>query len=569
MRGPTGRPLINEAMYPHKKHPRGAVLPPLLLVVTLLGAWPASAQLAVGQPKFLGNIVDNTVHPSFNTYWNQVTPGNSGKWGSVEGTRGVMNWVALDRAYNHALASGFPFKEHTFVWGVQEPAWIAGLPPAEQAAEVEEWISLYAQRYPVTEQIDVVNEPLHVIPSYANALGGSGATGWDWVIWAFQKARQYCPTAELLLNDYGILGSKKATADYLKIINLLKDRGLIDAIGVQAHGLEYAQSSTITANLNSLAATGLPIYVTELDLEHADDATQLQMYQRVFPLLYEHPGVAGVTLWGYLVGQHWKPNAYLLGRINTLGSWTLTTQFQDYTLTNVTAAKLRTVLTNDDTNNARDIEVDYLVVNGVTHQAENMEINTGVWSGTCGGSFSQWLHCNGYIEFPGGTGTVTIRARGVTGTEVLRVDAVDETIERPALQWLRTYFGGSSGGGTTVEAETGGLGGTFVASVRAGFTGTGYVTGFDAFNDYVEVTVNVPTAGSYPLIVRYASDNTIARTFRVNGSVVKRKFSLPASASFTTAQFNTSFVAGNNTIRILVDRGAAAGGDIDSITVAH
>jgi GH35 family endo-1,4-beta-xylanase len=170
-----------------------------------------------------------------------------------------------------------------------------------------------------------------------------------------------------LLNDYGILGSKKATADYLKIINLLKARGLIDAIGVQGHGLEYAQSATIRANLDSLAATGLPIYVTELDLEHADDATQLGMYQRVFPLLYEHPGVVGVTLWGYLAGEHWKPNAYLLGRINTLGSWTLTTQFQDYTLTNVNAAKIRTILTNDDTDYARDVEVDYIIVNGVTH----------------------------------------------------------------------------------------------------------------------------------------------------------------------------------------------------------
>jgi endo-1,4-beta-xylanase len=532
---------------------------------------PLPAQLAAGKPKFLGNIIGNHVPASYNVYWNQITPGNSGKWGSVEGTRDVMNWAALDLAYNHTLASTYSFKHHTLVWGNQAPGWIAALPAAEQLAEIEEWFAAVAARYPGIDQIDVVNEPLHVVPSYAAALGGGGATGWDWVIRSFELARQYFPNAELLLNEYGVLGSKRATADYLKIINLLKARGLIDGIGEQAHGLEYAQSATIRANLDSLAATGLPVYITELDLESADDATQLGMYQRVFPLLYEHPGVRGVTLWGYLAGEHWKPDAYLLGRINTLGSWTLTNQFQDYTLTNVNAAKIRTILTNDDSDNARDIEVDYIIVNGVTHQAENQEINTGVWTGTCGGSFSQTLNCNGYIQFPGGTGTVTIRARGLLGTEVMEVAAVDDTTERPALQWLRSYFGGSGGGGggTTAQAESGVLGGTTIAATRAGYTGVGYVTGFDAYNEYVEVNVTVPTAGSFPLVIRYAADASVSRTIRVNGSVVKKGLTLPASATFAEVQFSTNFVAGNNTIRVYVDRGAAAGGDIDSIRVAH
>ena len=543
------------------------LLAPALLICTAL-VNPLPAQLAAGKPKYLGNIIGNYVPASYNVYWNQITPGNSGKWGSVEGTRDVMNWIALDLAYNHALTSTYSFKHHTLVWGNQAPGWIASLPPAQQVAEIEQWFAAVAARYPGIDQIDVVNEPLHVVPSYAAAIGGSGVTGWDWVIWSFEKARQYFPNAELLLNEYGVLGSMKATTDYLKIINLLKARGLIDGIGEQAHGLEYAQSGTIKANLDSLAATGLPIYITELDLEHANDATQLGMYQRVFPLLYEHPGVAGVTLWGYLAGEHWKPDAFLLGRINTLGSWTLTPQFQDYTLTNVNAAKIRTILTNDDTDNARDMEVDYIVVNGVTYQAENQEINTGVWSGTCGGSYSQWLNCNGYIQFPGGTGTVTIRARGVLGTEVLEVAAVDDTTERPALQWLRSYFGGS-GGGTVAQAESGSLVGTTIAATRAGYTGTGYVTGFDAYNDYVEVNVSLPAAGSFPLVIRYAADASVSRSIRVNGLVVKKGLTLPASATFAEVQFSTNFVAGNNTIRVYVDRGAAAGGDIDSIKVAN
>jgi endo-1,4-beta-xylanase len=53
---------------------------------------------------------------------------------------------------------------------------------------------------------------------------------------------------------------------------------------------------------------------------------------------------------------------------------------------------------NDATN--RDVQIDYLSVNGSARQAENQGTNTGVWNGSgCGGSNSEWLHCNGYIGF--------------------------------------------------------------------------------------------------------------------------------------------------------------------------
>jgi endo-1,4-beta-xylanase len=35
-------------------------------------------------------------------YFDQLTPENAGKWGSVEGTRDVMNWTDFDTAYNFA-----------------------------------------------------------------------------------------------------------------------------------------------------------------------------------------------------------------------------------------------------------------------------------------------------------------------------------------------------------------------------------------------------------------------------------------------------------------------------------
>lgn len=281
-----------------------------LLSIFLLSQ--GKAQIAAGKCKFLGNIIAYSVPGNFNQYWNQVSPENAGKWGSVESSRNSMQWSNLDRAYNHAKNNGFMFRQHNFVWGNQQPDWIGSRTQEEQRAEVEEWIRLYGERYPNTDFIDVVNEPLHAPPVYKNALGGDGSTGWDWVVWTFKKAREYCPTARLHINDYGILNSTSNTNQYLELIGILLDSNLIDGIGVQGHGLESTSLSTLQANLNKLAETHLPIYITEYDVNLDDDQQQYQVYFEQFPLFWEHPAVDGVTLWGYAQGQIWKTNAYLV-----------------------------------------------------------------------------------------------------------------------------------------------------------------------------------------------------------------------------------------------------------------
>lgn len=421
-------------------------------VVGLLGASGAQAQLATGKPKFLGNIIAGSVPQSFSAYWNQVTPENAGKWGSVEAVRNQMNWAPLDTAYNYARANGFPFKQHTFVWGAQEPGWIGSLGASQQAYEVEEFIRLYCQRYPQTQYIDVVNEPLSQPASFRNALGGAGSTGWDWIVWSFQKARQHCPTAKLLINEYGIINDATKLNRYKGIVNILKARGLVDGVGIQAHhfSMDNLSAATMKANLDSLAQTGVPIFVSELDMT-GDDSTQLARYQRLFPGLWTHPAVAHVTLWGYIEGQTWVNNTHLVRRDGSerpamawlknyvrttsldgggggggtsktivvrargttgqesvtlrigntsVRTWTLSTTMTSYTITTTAAGGSTVQFTNDAT--GRDVQVDYLSVNGSVRQAEQQTYNTGVWqNGACGGGSgrSEWLHCNGAIGF--------------------------------------------------------------------------------------------------------------------------------------------------------------------------
>src|SRR6478752_6553061 len=107
------------------------------LCAALFACSQAGAQIAAGKPLFLGNVTGNSVPANFGTYWNQVTPENGSKWGSVEGTRNQMNWAAADAAYNWAQTNGYKFKFHNFVWGAQYPSWLTGLTTAQQRAEVE------------------------------------------------------------------------------------------------------------------------------------------------------------------------------------------------------------------------------------------------------------------------------------------------------------------------------------------------------------------------------------------------------------------------------------------------
>jgi len=263
--------------------------------------------------KFFGTATSTAAdYASLLSYFNQVTPGNAGKWGSVEATRDQMNWSELDTAYQFAKHNGLPFKLHTLIWGQQQPTWLASLTPEQQLVEIEQWISLAAQRYPDVQLVDVVNEPLHAVPAYSAALGGAGATGFDWVIKSFELARKYFPKSELLLNDYNVEAIDSSATDYLNIINLLKSRGLIDGIGLQAHFLERADVSVVSANLDRFAATGLPIYVSELDLNLSNDAKQAQRMRDLFTLFWQHPSVLGVTHWGFLQGNMWQPDAYLV-----------------------------------------------------------------------------------------------------------------------------------------------------------------------------------------------------------------------------------------------------------------
>ncbi len=329
---------VNERINPlefHKKSAKGfsmrakpflPSLPGLVLVCVLLGAFSSSAQLAKGANKFLGNITTNgQVRSDFLSMWNQITGENEHKWSSVEGTRDQMNWTGADRIANYAKQNNIPWKFHTLVWGSQYPSWMNNLSTADQRAEIIEWFDACAARYPDVQMIDVVNEAYMSNPNdwnagkhapipFRDALGGIGSTGFDWIVESFKMARTRWPNAILIYNDYNTLEWGNEITWIKQIIPKLIAAGApIDAVGFQAHGLKGTSASVLKSRLDDIwNSIKLPMYITEYDIGDVNDQVQLTNYQAHIPVMWNHPKVVGITIWGYIYGSTWVTGTGLI-----------------------------------------------------------------------------------------------------------------------------------------------------------------------------------------------------------------------------------------------------------------
>ena len=283
----------------------------------------AHAQLSSNPDKFLGNIttryqIDVQGIEPYWKMWNQITCENESKWGSVEGDRGSFNW-GCDNAVNYARNHNFLFKFHALIWGSQYPNWLSNLSASERFQAITKWMDAVKKKYPNLEMIDVVNEAIGMHqqgnPMMRESLGGSGKTGYDWLIKAFEMAYERWPNAILIYNDYNSLNPNNGDVDnYIDLVKTLRDAGApIDAYGNQAHDVNNISASTLKTVMNKQQdALKMPMYITELDIDIEDDNQQKAQYQSIFPVMWEAEYCAGVTIWGYIHGATWVSNSGII-----------------------------------------------------------------------------------------------------------------------------------------------------------------------------------------------------------------------------------------------------------------
>jgi endo-1,4-beta-xylanase len=281
----------------------------------------AGGNLGTGQKPSMKKFVGNTdtsgeVRSDFLEYWDQLTPENSGKLQSVSSEYMQYDWSVLDGLYAFTRRNRIPFHEIAFIYQTSAPSPLGNGDKAR--AGIEDWIRSFCARYPDTELIDVIYEPLHSPVTFKEALGGAGASGYDWMVQAFKWARAYCPRSILLLTDYNNIEYQSENQATIEIVNALMAAGApIDAIGAEAHDVAKVRTSTVKAYIDKLAATGLPIYITEYDIADEDDDSQKATMMEQFPMFWTDDRIKGVTYWGYVVGETWRRGTGLVNADGT------------------------------------------------------------------------------------------------------------------------------------------------------------------------------------------------------------------------------------------------------------
>lgn len=248
--------------------------------------------------------------------FNYASPGNALKWRFWERdpmlARGALDWLA---------AHDMPVRGHTMIWSSwrwnaiptdveerqDEPAYVRQRAAdhvqaiaAAHAGEVLEW--------------DVVNEPLHET-DLEQIVGFDERVRW------FQLAHEAAPNARLFVNDFDILEGPARTTAYKELVRDLIDAGApVGGIGMQGHFLgQPPTAEQLVARLASMAELGLPLQITEFDMNRNWSAEQQAAFmEAVLVAAFAEPAVTAFNMWGFWDGNHWLGNAPLFAR-----DWTL------------------------------------------------------------------------------------------------------------------------------------------------------------------------------------------------------------------------------------------------------
>lgn len=299
--------------------------------------------------------------------FNQISPENDLKWQLVHPREGVngYDFKGADAFVDFGSSNNMYLAGHTLVWHSQTPNWVfAGTnpPPATTAngtnqvgrggfgfgpyngpraardellQRMRDHIHTVVGRYKGKIQCwDVVNEAI-ADGTGTNVLRNSlwsEIIGPDFIAKAFQYAHEADPDAILRYNDYGLENPAKRKKLVTLIKSLQAEKVPVHAIGSQAHLNVSITFDTMDQSLTEIASLGLPVHITELDVNSAAggqrgfgadvaantattqgglvsdaDKKLSEAYAAIFRAFLKHSGaVKVVTFWGADDAVSWR-----------------------------------------------------------------------------------------------------------------------------------------------------------------------------------------------------------------------------------------------------------------------
>lgn len=315
--------------------------------------------------------------------FNQVVAENDMKWALIHPRSGPdgYDFGPADAFVNFGLSNRMEVAGHTLVWHSQTPHWVfAGTNPPppgvtnvpvrvdadtnalgtnqfgrgrfgggffgrytgprasreELLERMHDHIHTVVSRYKGKVKVwDVVNEA--IADNGTNILRNSlwfEIIGPDFIAKAFQYAHEADPEAILRYNDYGLENPAKRRKLIALIRSLQEQKVPVGAIGSQAHVNVSISFESMDAALTELATLGLPIHITELDVNSAQGGQRgfgadiaesaattegglvtdahrrlAEAYTGLFRAFLKHDkNVEMVTFWGANDGNSWRAN---------------------------------------------------------------------------------------------------------------------------------------------------------------------------------------------------------------------------------------------------------------------
>jgi endo-1,4-beta-xylanase len=206
-------------------------------------------------------------------HFNTITPENIMKWEPIHPAPDKYDFDLADKYVEFGEKNGMKIIGHTLVWDQRTPAWVfedAGKPASRELllARMREHIHKVAGRYKNrVAGWDVVNEAIDEDGKMRESKWFK-IIGPDFVLKAFECAREADSRAELYYNDYSLENAPKRKGA-VRLIQELQAAGIkVAGVGLQGHyKMDWPKIQDIEETIAAFASLGVKCMITELDVD--------------------------------------------------------------------------------------------------------------------------------------------------------------------------------------------------------------------------------------------------------------------------------------------------------------
>ncbi len=230
-------------------------------------------------------------------------------WRDIEATRGQFDFAYADEQVAFAQSNNMMMVGHALLLAEPNyiPDWLAkgSFTKDELAQLLRTFIAQVMTRYKGKIGWYLVVEDAPIPPDTQRDVFYP-KFGYDYVDLAFQIARETDPSAVLIYNaNENETSDGRATLLTRQLIQRLKAKGLVDGVGLEMH-LDAAKSYTKQDVIATMKSYGVPVYVTEIDVDltHVEGtsqetfAKQAKIFGDMFAACLESGVCKSYALWG-------------------------------------------------------------------------------------------------------------------------------------------------------------------------------------------------------------------------------------------------------------------------------